>query len=108
MAVVAEGSRIQVRSVYLQGLLAARTTIGLGQHPDVVRYHDWVSDQADLPSAFALNHVLALPWVHEVVIGVTTVAELKQAIETVRANRACLAPTELASQDSKLIDPRSW
>lgn len=108
IAAVSEGARIQVRSVYLQGLLAARTATGLGQHPDVVRYHDWVSDQADSPSAIALNHLLALPWVHEVVIGVTTTAELKQAIETVRANKASLAPTELASHDLDLVDPRRW
>ena len=107
-AAVSEGARIQVRSVYLQGLLAARTAKGLGEHRDVIRYHDWVSDQDDSPSAIALNHVLALPWVHEVVIGVTTVGELKQAIETVRASRASLAPTELASQDLSLIDPRNW
>lgn len=107
-AAVRRGTQIQVRSVFLQGLLATRMPHGIGLHPDVVRYHDWVSERAESPIGVALSHASSLPWVNEIVVGVTTKGELVQVLEALRITAPTLLPTALASRDPQLIDPRNW
>jgi aryl-alcohol dehydrogenase-like predicted oxidoreductase len=104
---IAQGTRIQARSVFLQGLLAAPSTKQLAQHPDVVRFHTACVESGVSPIEGALSAVRACGWVSEIVIGVTSGQELREIA------RAWLSPaaevTNLtASHDLALIDPRNW
>ena len=107
-ALRAGGTRVQVRSAFLQGLLAAPTDGGLGQHPDVEAFHRAAAD-ADLTSlGMALAHVRALPWADDIVVGVTSAAELAAIVAAWQTVPASLAPMSLASADLSLVDPRTW
>ena len=107
-ALRAGGTRVQVRSAFLQGLLAAPTDGGLGQHPDVEAFHRAAAD-ADLTSlGMALAHVRALPWADDIVVGVTSAAELAAIVAAWQTVPAALAPMSLASADLSLVDPRTW
>ena len=103
-----EGTRIQVRSVFLQGLLAAPSTTPLGQHPAVQAFHADCERRGVAPMVAALAHIRALGWVDEVVIGVTSADELGQVRRSWDSGPALLADDELACDDLSLIDPRSW
>ena len=107
-ALRAGGTRVQVRSAFLQGLLAAPTDGCLGQHPDVEAFHRAAAD-ADLTSlGMALAHVRALPWADDIVVGVTSAAELAAIVAAWQTVPASLAPMRLASADLSLVDPRTW
>jgi aryl-alcohol dehydrogenase-like predicted oxidoreductase len=104
---VAQGTRIQARSVFLQGLLASQSSVALGQHPDVLRFHSACAAKGITPVEGALGTVRARPWVSEVVIGVTSDQELRE-VTRVWCLPVAWAPISVASQDLALIDPRNW
>jgi aryl-alcohol dehydrogenase-like predicted oxidoreductase len=106
--VAALGCIVQVRSVFLQGLLASRYGGELGAHPDLVEYLTWGSAQPGGLVGAAINHVRALKWVSQVVVGVTTPDEWLQVRVAWRETRPRCAPAKLASEDSVLLDPRLW
>jgi aryl-alcohol dehydrogenase-like predicted oxidoreductase len=93
----AAGTKFQVRSAFLQGLLAASGGTDLGNHVDVESFHE-----------FALAHVRALPWADNIIVGVTSPAELTAIIKAWHKVPAALAPLSISSSDSTLIDPRAW
>ena len=101
------GTRIQARSVFLQGLLAAESTVALGRHPDVVRFHSACSEAGISPLEGALAVVRALPWVSEIIVGVTSAQELGEII-CAWDSPAPEITKFTASQDLALIDPRNW
>jgi aryl-alcohol dehydrogenase-like predicted oxidoreductase len=104
----AAGTRIQVRSVFLQGLLVAPSLANLGQHDDVLRFHTRVTELGMNPIAVCLNHARALPWADEVVVGATTAEELQTIVTAWQHGEAVLADEDLRSNDLDLIDPRRW
>jgi aryl-alcohol dehydrogenase-like predicted oxidoreductase len=102
------GVRVQVRSAFLQGLLLGGSGAGgLGAHPDVLAFQAAAMGAGLSPLVYALRHVHALPWATEIVVGVTSGAEL-DAIATAWQTTAELAPESLASHDLELLDPRRW
>lgn len=107
-SVASNGVRIQVRSVFLQGLLATPMQSGLGLHPAILRFHQWARFRQKSPVELALRHVLALPWANEVVVGVTSQTELRDVLSFWVQGGSTLAPRDLASTDLDLIDPRRW
>jgi aryl-alcohol dehydrogenase-like predicted oxidoreductase len=107
-SVVDGGTRVQVRSVFLQGLLAVQSDSVLGQHPDVRAFHQYAGDAGVSPITVALSHVRALPWADEVVVGVTSASELQVIVDAWSGAEPMLAPLTLASSDLDLIDPRRW
>jgi aryl-alcohol dehydrogenase-like predicted oxidoreductase len=108
-ALRAGGTRVQVRSAFLQGLLAAPTDGGLGQHPDVEAFHRAAAAEVGRTSlGMALAHVRALPWADDIVVGVTSAAELAAIVAAWQTVPASLAPMSLASADLSLVDPRTW
>jgi aryl-alcohol dehydrogenase-like predicted oxidoreductase len=109
MAEVASGgTRVQVRSVFLQGLLAFPSTAPFSSHSDVVNYFTWVHKEGLSPVQAALNHVRALADIDEIIVGVTSAAELQQIVQAWDQGSAMLAPPELESTDIELLDPRGW
>ena len=97
------GVRVQVRSAFLQGLLLG----GVSAHPDVLAFQAAAMGAGFSPLVYAVRHVHALPWATEIVVGVTSGAEL-DAIATAWQTTAELAPESLASHDLELLDPRRW
>jgi aryl-alcohol dehydrogenase-like predicted oxidoreductase len=103
-----QGTRIQARSVFLQGLLAARSDTKLGQHPEVVKFHDWCAETGQNSIEVALSFVKTIAPVAEVVIGVTTGAELNDLAHAWATCRQDFDIDGLASCDIGLLDPRTW
>jgi aryl-alcohol dehydrogenase-like predicted oxidoreductase len=103
------GTEIQVRSIFLQGLLLDPTsTAQLAQHPDVAGFHRRCSERGVTPLDASLSFVRSLDWVDVVVVGVTSAAELTQIADS------WVAPTvgddwqACGSGDLELLDPRRW
>lgn len=103
----AAGTRIQVRSAFLQGLLAGPSSTALGAHPAVEAFLADCAAGGRSPLAVALGHVRALPGVAEVVVGVTSAGEL-DAVWAAWQEPAALADPSSASDDLALLDPRRW
>ena len=103
-----DGTCVQVRSALLQGLLAEQSETTLARHPDIARFHEFVSARGQSPVEVALNHVRALSWAHEVVLGVTAANELTEVLQAWNASPGELVSAELQSSDINLIDPRRW
>ena len=102
------GTRIQARSVFLQGLLAARSDTRLGQHPEVIKFHDWCESNGEQPIEVALSFIKTIAPITEVVIGVTTGAELNDLAHAWATCKQDLDTEGLASGDIGLLDPRTW
>jgi aryl-alcohol dehydrogenase-like predicted oxidoreductase len=107
-SIAEQGAEIQARSVFLQGLLAERSTTALGQHPDVVRFHDRCEEVGQSPLAAALAYLKGLDWVSEVIVGVTSAAELREIADAWQRTEAESLMDEWESHDMALIDPRQW
>ena len=105
MELFSSGSRIVVRSAFLQGVLLASGG-GLAHHPDVMRFREKVGD-GNLLSA-CLAHVRALPWATHVVVGVTSAAELQEIVDAWESGTLELASADVGSAELDLIDPRRW
>lgn len=102
------GTYIQLRSVFLQGLLAQSSGTALGKHPHVHRFHSWCRETIQAPIHVALAHAKSLSWIDEVIVGVTSGDELETIAEVWSKTDPISAPLELASHDLDLIDPRRW
>jgi aryl-alcohol dehydrogenase-like predicted oxidoreductase len=105
---VDSGTQLQVRSVFLQGLLAGPSDVALAAHPHVRAFYRWCADRNRDPLEVALAHVKALPWADEVIVGAASATQLQQIIDAWRVTSAEIADPGLASLDLGLIDPRRW
>lgn len=104
----AMGCVVQVRSVFLQGLLASPDGGELGSYPDVAMFRAWASTEPGGPVGAALAHVKSLPWVTQVVVGAASVEEWSEVCSVWRHVQPQRAPEHLASKDEVLLDPRRW
>jgi len=102
-----QGVEVQARSIFLQGLLAARSMAPLGQHPDVKAFHDACELRNVHPLAASLNFVRGLDWVDQVVIGVTSLDEIKE-IAMYWESPVRVKEVIPSSADLELVDPRLW
>jgi aryl-alcohol dehydrogenase-like predicted oxidoreductase len=107
-AIADQGAQIQARSVFLQGLLAGRSATPLGAHPDVLRFHDRCDEAGRGPIEGSLAFVRAQEWVTDVVVGVTSAAELRQIADAWESADGDSAIAGQGSHDLALIDPRRW
>jgi len=110
LALLDDRVRVQARSVFLQGLLLDSTlSTPLGKHPHVERFHAACRGMGLEPLVACISFIKSVPWIDEVVVGVTSAQEL-EAI-----SRAWDSPgiedvewDSLASFDVALLDPRRW
>ena len=103
------GAEIQVRSVFLQGLLLDPTSPApLAQHPDVQGFHRRCIQRGMTPLDASLSFVLSLDWVDVVVVGVTSAAELTQIADSWAAPTVGDDWQAYGSGDIELLDPRRW
>ncbi len=103
-----EGAEIQVRSVFLQGVLAGPSDTAQGRHPAVLAFLAECAHHDRSPLAAALAHVRALPWATQVLVGVTSADELRDVLDAWQSAEPALAARDLASDDLGLLDPRTW
>lgn len=104
----AQEAQIQVRSVFLQGLLTGPSQAQQGAHPAVQAFLAACEHAGRAPLAAALAHVRALPWATQILVGVTSADELCEILDAWDAAPAELAGAELATDDLSLLDPRKW
>ncbi|MEV0274442.1 aldo/keto reductase [Hamadaea sp. NPDC050747] len=111
---------VTVRSVYLQGLLAAGTAARWPHVPDtqrdaVVATLDEVAADLRFPNRAGLcvAYTLGLPWVTSVVIGAETLDQIEENVRL--ASRPGLAAAEremlldrLPELPAQLLDPSTW
>ena len=103
------GAEIQVRSIFLQGLLLEpRATAPLAAHPDIRRFHLFCEANGIAPLTACLSFIRSLEWATQVVVGVTGADELKQIADTWAQVPLTADWAELASSDTALLDPRLW
>ncbi|MDO9484485.1 MAG: aldo/keto reductase [Actinomycetota bacterium] len=103
------GAQIQVRSVFLQGLLLAPDHDSpLARHPHVQGFHRWCARAGLTPLQAALGFIQQIPWADEVVVGVTSAAELLEIDQAWQVDAGAQQWGELSSDDTDLIDPRRW
>ena len=108
----AMGTEIQVRSIFLQGLLASRSDSALGNHPEIQQFHDSCEQLKISPIQAALSFVQGLEWVDQLVVGITSAQELKEIVNASQLNRSAnwheITRSLEPSNDLSLIDPRNW
>ena len=103
------GAEIQVRSIFLQGLLLEpRATASLAAHPDIRRFHLFCEANGIAPLTACLSFIKSLEWASQVVVGVTGADELKQVADTWAQRPLTADWAQLASSDTALVDPRLW
>ena len=103
------GAEIQVRSIFLQGLLLEPdATASLAAHPDIRAFHLFCEANGIAPLTACLSFIKSLEWATQVVVGVTGADELKQVADTWAQGPATADWAQLASSDTALVDPRLW
>ena len=103
------GAEIQMRSIFLQGLLLDPTSAApLAQHPAITGFHRRCTERGVTPLASSLAFIRALEWVDVVVVGVTSAAELAQIAQAWAAPTVAGDWEAYGSDDISLLDPRCW
>jgi aryl-alcohol dehydrogenase-like predicted oxidoreductase len=106
-----QGTRLHLRSVFLQGLLltrAAERPASFTRWRGLLdRWLDWCTAHGVSPLRAALGFACALPGVERVVVGVDSIAQLREILEAVRAS-APAPPDDLYSADCELLEPSRW
>jgi len=103
------GAEIQVRSIFLQGLLLDPTSSAApAQHPAVMGFHRRCAKLGVTPLAAALGFIRSLDWVDVAVVGVTSAVELAEITEVWADSTADDVWDGFGSQDLNLLDPRRW
>lgn len=103
------GVEMQVRSIFLQGLLLEpEAPSPLSSHPDVVAFHAYCATHAVDALSACLAFVRDVAWAGVVVVGVTSADELRQIHDGWITESRAADCRALASSDAALLDPRRW
>lgn len=105
------GIEIHVRSIFLQGLLLMEKN----QRPVKFNrwnklwesWHTWLKENQISAIQACLNFVLSYTQIDRIVLGVESLAQLIEIIETIDSGNL-IVPTSLICNDSDLINPSSW
>lgn len=102
---------VHARSIFLQGLLMMNSL----DRPKYFKsweklfkaYDDWISKKNILPIEACLNYAFNINSIKRIVVGVQSVNELKQILNT-SLDKNIEFPNEIQSKDPKLINPLNW
>ena len=105
------GTSLHVRSVFMQGLLL----MDRQQRPEKFarwsdtweRWEKWLQETGQPPLQACLRHVLSIPEIEKVVVGVDSAAQLNQIIKA-SEGFAIPPPDNLTVQDKSLLNPSCW
>lgn len=108
---VQSGTRIHLRSVFLQGLLV----MPLSEVPhrlshgtsDLQRWHDWLTRERVDPVTAALHFAMSRSYAEYVVLGMDSSEQLEQILKATQMHFV-IPPDDLQSTNSNLLDPRKW
>jgi hypothetical protein len=107
----ANGVRVHLRSVFLQGLLlmdAERRPERFALWGELLDgWLAWCAANRTTPLQSSLSFALSQPGVDRVVVGVDSVGQLEQILQALDAS-VPLPPPELFSDDQELIEPSRW
>ncbi len=102
---------LQVRSVFLQGLLLMGEKVRPPQFKPwkkiLTAWDNWLIDMQLTPVEASLNHVLSFPHISKVIVGVDTLNQLKNIITSVKEPYIKI-PDNLKTTDCQLINPANW
>jgi len=102
---------LQVRSVFLQGLLLIDKDVRPAQFKAwkkiLTTWDNWLLDMQMTPVEACLNHVLSFPRISKVIVGVDTLNQLKNIIDSVKGSYIKI-PDNLKTTDCQLINPANW
>jgi aryl-alcohol dehydrogenase-like predicted oxidoreductase len=105
------GTRVHVRSVFLQGLLLmpaqARPPWFSRWNQLLSRWDQLCVDSGASPAELALNFALDEPGIERVVVGVESSKQLAQLLDT-QARQVGFILDGLACEDAELIEPYRW
>lgn len=108
---VRNGTRVHLRSVFLQGLLLmppqAVPSKLTGRTRALDAWHRWLSETGDSALAAALRFAVTRSFAERVVVGVTSASELNEIISALERSGP-MPPDGLEDAAADLIDPRSW
>ena len=105
------GVELEVRSIFLQGLLLmekdARPSQFAPWKKTLDKWDDWLKDNKLTAMQACLGHVLSIPEISKVVVGVESLHQLQEII--VAANDSiAIVPGDLSITDLCLINPVNW
>ncbi len=102
---------VHARSLFLQGLLIAKTRPVFAQHADLMQF-DKVAKQLKLTQLeLALSYLFKQPAISKAVVGCVSLAQLQeivQAYQKVQQIYPSLNIENLSSNDTQLINPTLW
>lgn len=105
------GTEIHVRSVFLQGLLLASPSKRLSKFAPwatlLSKYDEWLKDTGLTALEACIRFPLSFPEISNVIIGVDNSRHLKEIITAANGDMAPV-PSDINSDDLKLINPLSW
>lgn len=105
------GTRIHLRSAFLQGLLLIPPADLPAQlshaAADLIRWHDWLQATGADPLSAALRFVLSRDYAECAVLGMDSPDHLKQILAAAEV-AGPLPPADLHSRNALLLDPRRW
>jgi len=106
------GSEVHVRSVFLQGLLLQSHAELPNQfarwRPVWQRWQQWLADTRRDALSSCIHFAMGQPAVSRVVVGVDSVSQFKQIVESARDAATQPAWPALACNDERLINPSLW
>ena len=108
---VAQGTEVHARSVFLQGLLLVPKESRPRQFDRWAAlwadYDRWLSESALTPLQACLRYALSIPGIGRVVLGVDSVTQLAANLEAAKGP-APEIPACLATHDTELLNPARW
>jgi aryl-alcohol dehydrogenase-like predicted oxidoreductase len=106
-----ENVEIHVRSIFLQGLLLmnneTRPAMFAKWTPTWARWQDWLDEQQVAPLRACLGFALSVPHVDRVVVGIDSVAHLREILDCMTVP-VVSPPPGLMNGDPDLINPSRW
>jgi len=105
------GCEVHARSIFLQGLLLmpteARPSWFARWSPLWAAWHEWLAGTGQTPLQACLRHALAHEEIDKLVLGVNSVAQLREIL-TAAEGEALPLPAALRSEDPVLLNPALW
>ncbi|MBL9066181.1 MAG: aldo/keto reductase [Sphingopyxis sp.] len=104
-------TEVSMRSAFLQGLLLVDRARAVARVPEaadwLARWDRWCTDVGLSPLAAALAVAKSFDTVDYCLVGVDSIAQLRDIVAAWDATSAIAAP-ELAGDDPRIFDPRQW
>lgn len=101
------GVVVQARSIFLQGVLLNAQS-DFATQPGLANFGKQVAAHQIDAMSVCVSYIRTQSWIDEVVVGVTSAAELKEIFDAFQATLVQLDWDIWASTDESLLDPRSW